>query len=156
RLGKRITLGGTPAAAAPEGDNMIVVVQIKVMAMFISRLLFKFGALANESDVSNGAVLSYTGTTTAAAPQTGRYGVPWGPRDANFSGINDPNAGLLGTFSNGASDLSTFFMGKGIDLVSNVPRWRKLRFNRWWASILESGKAEAELGNTRLGDPTIY
>lgn len=158
RLGKRITFGGTPAAAAPgDGtDNNIVVIQIKVMAMFISRLIFKFGALANENDVSDGTVLSYTGTATAAAKSTGRYGIPWGPRDADFTGVNDPNAGLLGTFSNGATALTTFLMGKGIDQVSDVPRWRKLRLNRWWAGILQSGAPEKELGASQLGDATIY
>jgi hypothetical protein len=156
RLGKRITLGGTPAAAAPEDDSNIVVIQVKVMAMFISRLIFKFGALADENDVTNGAVLSYTGTSTANAKSTGRYGIPWGPRDADFTGVNDPNAGVLGTFSNGASDLTSFLLGKGIDLVSDVPRWRKLRFNRWWAGLLESGAPEPELGASQLGDATIY
>jgi hypothetical protein len=158
RLGKRVTFGGTPAAAGPSetADNDIVVIQVKVMAMFISRLIFKFGALADENDVSNGAVLSYTGTSTPAAAATGRYGIPWGPRDANFTGVNDPSAGVLGTFSKGASSLTTFLMGKGIDLVSDVPRWRKLRFNRWWASMLESGAPETELGASQLADATIY
>jgi hypothetical protein len=156
RLGKRITFGGTPAMADDGSDPNIVVIQVKVMAMFISRLIFKFGALENEGDVTNGAVLPYTGTQTAAAKSTGRYGIPWGPRDADFTGINDPNAGTLGTFSNGASDLTTFLMGKGIDLVSDVPRWRQLRLNRWWAGLLQSGAPEPELGASQLGDATIY
>ena len=156
RLRKNITFGGTPAAAAPGDDNGIVVIQVKVMAMFISRLIFKFGALADPNDVSNGAVLSYTGTPNASATSTGRYGVPWGPRDADFTGVNDPNAGLNGTFSNGATDLNAFLMGKGIDLVSDVPRWRQLRFNRWWASILQTGTAEPDLGASQLADATIY
>jgi hypothetical protein len=156
RLRKRITFGGSPALADDTTDNNIVIVQVKVMAMFISRLIFKFGALTDPNDVTNGTVLAYTGTSTPAATSTGRYGIPWGPRDADFSGINDPNAGTLGTFSKGTADLTAFLMGKGIDLVSDVPRWRQLRFNRWWAGILQSGGPEAELGASQLGDATIY
>lgn len=160
RLGKRITLGGSPASAAPAdgADANIVIVQVKVMAMFISRLIFKFGQLESPNDVANGKVLPYTGTSTPNATSTGRYGIPWGPRGANdFSGVNDPNAGTAGTFSNGATALSDFLInGQGIDLVSNVPRWRQLRFNRWWANLLQTGAPEADMGASLLGDPTIY
>jgi hypothetical protein len=159
RLGRRIQLGSTARAdGLPDGgaDASVVVVQVKVMAMFMARFLFKFGAL--DPSAADGSVLPYTGTQTAVATSTKRYGVPWGPRDAgsNFSGVNDPDAGVAGTFSAGTGQLTSMLLGHGIDKVSTDPRWAALRFNGWFSSILASGAPESDLGACQLGDATIY
>ena len=158
KLGKRIQLGSTARAdgsdAGTGADANVVVVQVKVMAMFMARFLFKFGAL--DPTAADGSVLPYSGPTTAVATQTKRYGVPWGPRDNDAFGVNDPDVGVAGTFASGTGALTSMLLGHGIDKVSTDPRWGALRFNDWFASILASGRPEAELGACQLGDATIY
>jgi hypothetical protein len=73
-----------------------------------------------------------TADETATQPYTGANLVPW---SAKFS-----NANTL-----------SLLLGRGLDAPSDIPRFRRLRMNRWWASILNDGRVETGSIPTVLG-----
>lgn len=73
---------------------------------------------------------------TTALPYTGDDMVPW---SAKFV---DPNALAL-------------LMGRGLDLPSDIPRFRRLRMNKWWASILNDGRVETDAIPSVLTDADV-
>lgn len=52
----------------------------------------------------------------------------------------------LGSEKMGAA--KDFLIGKGVDLISDNARWRNLRFNKWFADILQNGTADGDAAQT--------
>ncbi len=43
-----------------------------------------------------------------------------------------------------------FLIGKGVDMISDNARWRNLRFNKWFADILQNGTADGATSQVEL------
>lgn len=114
----RLTWGGTPALANSTAPQEISVITIKVMNQICPPLVFRLGQIQS-------------GTDTTVGPT---------PFDSTVNG----SQGASGVRR--LADALTFLRAAGIEEVAPAAlgggRYRALRFNRWFATMLDTGKAD--------------